>query len=197
MKDKERMVHDGIILAAAYHFLLALVFIIGAIAIIFYSFLPPILNPDAEIPHTLFFPIIGFVLSVTLAIGYGYVGTGLMKMKNTARMAAVFLALFGVLLGVFGVAGVLATSLNNMTTPDLVLIGAVAVAAMLLNFISILDIFILFFLFQTNVRSLFYGETIEDTPGAAVTPAASARPAPPQIRPVPTRTSRTGTQDPA
>jgi hypothetical protein len=190
MKDQNRMVQDGIMLAAAYHFLMAVVFVIGFIAIIFYAVIPPLVEQNPEGTQSLFLPVVGLLVSVALAIGYGYVGSGLTKLKNSARMAAVFLALFGLLGGVFGVAGVLATTINTVTAPDLVRVGVIGLFVMGINFISILDIFLLFFLFQQDVRALFYGMATEEvraeTPmmrpsrpsPAAPSPAVRRRPTP-------------------
>ena len=191
MKDQTRMVQDGIMLAAAYHFLMAVIFVIGAIAIIFYTMIPTMVEQNPEAPQSLFLPVVGLLVCIALTVGYGYVGSGLTKLKNSARMAAVFLALFGMLGGVFGVAGVLATSINTVTAPDLVRVGVIGLFVMGINFVSILDIFLLFFLFQENVRALFYGVDVEDakadvpmmrpsrpTPSPAPSPSARRRPAP-------------------
>ena len=178
MRDQTRMVQDGIMLASAYHFLMAVLFVIGAIAIIFYAMVPPLVEASTEPAQSLFLPVVGLLVCAALAIGYGYVGSGLTKLNNSARMAAVFLALFGMLGGVFGVAGVLATSINTVTAPDLVRVGVIGLFVMGINFVSILDIFLLFFLFQQDVRALFYGVDTETTEAKDIPMMRPSRPTP-------------------
>ena len=95
MNTKDRVIHDQVSLASAYHFLMAIAYLIGAVAIIVYAILPILSDGSTGLAQKLFLPIIGTLLSLLLVSLYAVTGRDLVKMRNSARTGAVFLALLG------------------------------------------------------------------------------------------------------
>lgn len=154
----ERGVRDGVFLTGAYHFLLAMVALLGTLAVFVYAILPSLSNPSADNAQSLFLPITGTLVGVVLSLAYTGVGIGLIKMRNSARMTAIFLSLFGILIGVFSFLGGIVGAVNT-TQPDWTAIGMISLMLVCVySLIAFLDIVVLIFLLNWRVRSVFYGE---------------------------------------
>lgn len=156
MNNSDKTVWDGVILVASYHFLLALISLLGAAAIVVFAIIPNLTTTSD--PKSIFFPIIGVVVGVILCGWYGIIGSGLISLKNSARMGAVFLALFGGVGGLFILLGAGIPAVNGLL-PDYAAITGVVIAG-LCGYIlmAVFDLIVLVFLFSRRVRSLFYGE---------------------------------------
>jgi hypothetical protein len=73
-------------------------------------------------------------------------------------MAAIFLSMLGLLSGFVGAIGSFASALTNTVNPNWVSVGMVGMATLCAySLIAFLDIFVLIFLFNNRVRTLFYG----------------------------------------
>lgn len=159
MKFSEKAVHDGVSLIASYHFLLALASIIGLTAVIVYAMLPPIGESAPDLPQKLFPPFTGFFLGFLLAALYALIGLGLLKINNKARMGAVFLALFGIVGGIFALIGSLAGGVN-LIAPDWLKLGMLGMlVSCVYLLITIFDVIVLVFLLNEQVRTTFYNNT--------------------------------------
>lgn len=156
MNTKERVIHDQVSLAAAYHFLMAIAYLIGAAAIVVYAILPMLSDGSTGLAQKLFLPFTGTILSLLLVGLYAVTGSGLLRLKNSARMAAVFLALFGIIGGLFGQAGAVALGLGSLT-PDLLAVvglglGSISTYALMAS----VEVVILRYLIKEPVREVFY-----------------------------------------
>ncbi len=156
MNTKERVIHDQVSLAAAYHFLMAIAYLIGAAAIVVYAILPMLNDGSTGLAQKLFLPITGSILSLLLVGLYAVTGSGLLRLKNSARMGAVFLALFGIIGGLFGQAGAVALGLGSLT-PDLLAVvglglGSISTYALMAS----VEVVILRYLIKEPVREVFY-----------------------------------------
>ena len=156
MNTKERAIHDQVSLASAYHILMAIAYFIGAAAIFVYAILPILGDGSTGLAQKLFLPVTGAILSLLLVGLYAVTGNGLLKMRNSARMGAVFLALLGIIGGLFGQAGAAALGIVSLD-PTLgaaigVGLGSIATYALTAG----LDLIILLFLIKEPVRDVFY-----------------------------------------
>ena len=156
MNTKERAIHDQVSLASAYHILMAIAYFIGAAAIFVYAILPILSDGSTGLTQKLFLPVTGAILSLLLVGLYAVTGNGLLKMRNSARMGAVFLALLGIIGGLFGQAGAVALGIVSLD-PTLgaaigVGLGSIATYALTAG----LDLIILLFLIKEPVRDVFY-----------------------------------------
>jgi len=157
MNNNDKSVWDGVILVASYHFLLAMVSILGAAAILVFAIFPNVAASPAN-PQAVFLPIIGAVFGLILCIWYGMIGIGLIQLKNSARMGAVFLALFGAVGGIFVLLGAGIPVINSML-PDIASVTGIVVAGLCgYVLMTFFDIIVLVFLFSGRVRAVFYGE---------------------------------------
>jgi hypothetical protein len=157
MNNNDKTVWDGVILVASYHFLLALVSLLGAAAILVFAIIPN-LSSTAANPQSVFLPIIGSFVGLFLCIWYGTIGSGLIQLKNSARMGAVFLALFGAVGGLFVLMGAGIPVINSLL-PDIAAVTGIVVAGLCgYTLMTFFDIVVLIFLFSGRVRSVFYGE---------------------------------------
>jgi len=149
-----RTLRDGIVLVGAFHFLMAFICLIGAIGIYFYGIAAPNIQGDS-----LFFPLVGFLVSLLLTITYLIVGIGVIRQNNSARLGAIFLSLIGIMSGFIAVLGTLAVNINDAATVNL---ASTAMTAIIFicgySIIAFLDIFILILLFNNQVRGIFYPE---------------------------------------
>jgi hypothetical protein len=156
MTQSDKTVRDGVMLVASYHFLLAILSLVGAIAIVIFAIIPSLSTTAAT--NSIFLPIVGVIVGIFLAIFYGVTGSGLIALKNSARMGAVFLALFGTIGGLFILIGagipVVSKLLPDMAAVAGVIVGGLCGYALL----TILDVAVLAFMFNRRVRALFYGE---------------------------------------
>ncbi len=84
----EKGVRNGVFLIGAYHFLLALVALLGTIGIFIFAILPSLSIPRSDNAQSLFLPITGILVGIVMTLAYTGVGIGLIKMRNSARMAA-------------------------------------------------------------------------------------------------------------
>lgn len=84
----EKGVRNGVFLIGVYHFLLALVALLGIIAIFVFAILPSLYIPRSDNAHSLFLPITGILVGIVMTLAYTGVGIGLIKMRYSARMAA-------------------------------------------------------------------------------------------------------------
>jgi hypothetical protein len=163
IKEKGEMsnqaMRDGITLAGGYHFFMTALCLLAAAAIFVFSVLPPIQNQSDQLTQQLFLPLTGVVFGVVLGIIYAIVGTGLLRLRNPSRMAAIFLSLLGLVSGFVGAIGSFASALTNTVNPNWVSVGMVGLATLCAySLIAFLDIFVLIFLFNKRVRTMFYGE---------------------------------------
>jgi len=109
MGTDDRMIRDQISLAGAYHYAMALAYLIGGAALLVYAILPRLGLSSAQ---TLFPPIIGLLLAGLLSVLYGTIGRGLGRLSNGARMGAIFLALLGSVGGAFAVMGSISSAIQ-------------------------------------------------------------------------------------
>lgn len=175
MNNNDKTVWDGVILVASYHFLLALVSLLGAAAILVFAIIPN-LSSTAANPQSVFLPIIGSLVGLILCIWYGLIGSGLIQLKNSARMGAVFLALFGAVGGLFVLMGAGIPVINGLL-PDIAAVTGIVVAGLCgYTLMTFFDIVVLIFLFSGRVRAVFYGEpwTPENDSGSFGTLVRSA-----------------------
>jgi hypothetical protein len=157
MNNNDKTVWDGVILVASYHFLLALVSILGAAAVLVFAIIPNLAS-TASNPQSVFLPIIGSIFGLFLCVWYGLIGSGLIQLKNSARMGAVFLALFGAVGGLFVLLGAGIPVINSLL-PDIGAVTGIVVAGLCgYTLMTFFDIVVLIFLFSRRVRSVFYGE---------------------------------------
>ena len=157
MSQSDKTVRDGVILISSYHFLLAILSLIGALAIVIFSIVPS-LTGTATGTNSFFMPVVGVIVGVFLAIFYGVTGSGLVQLKNSARMSAVFLALFGTIGGLFILIGAGIPLVSNLL-PDMAAVAGVIVGGLCAYaLMTILDLVVLAFMFNRRVRALFYGE---------------------------------------
>jgi hypothetical protein len=156
MTQSDKTVRDGVILVASYHFLLAILSLVGSLAIVIFAVLPAINTPSTA--NSTFLSIVGIVLGLFLAIFYTVTGSGLIQLKNSARMGAVFLALFGTIAGLFVLIGAGIPTINKLL-PDMAAVAGVIVGGLCgYALLTVLDLAVLTFLFNRRVRALFYGE---------------------------------------
>lgn len=156
MNNSDKTVWDGVILVASYHFLLALISLLGAAAIVVFAIIPN-MQKTSE-PSAIFLPIIGVVLGIILCGWYAVIASGLISLKNSARMGAVFLALFGSVGGLFVLLGAGIPAVNNLI-PDYAAVTGVVVAGLCAYILmTVFDLIVLVFLFNRRVRAVFYGE---------------------------------------
>lgn len=172
MDMKYRTIRDGIVLVAAFHYLMALLSLVGAAAIFFYLVVPP-MNANAEnLTQQIFFPAVGAVVGLLLTVVYIVVGTSLVRFSNPARMTAIFLSIVGLMSGFAGVIGSIIIRMGGPTLPNLVSVILIAgITICVYTLLAFLDIFVLLFLFNRQVRGVFYKEpwalAEEDTPDSA------------------------------
>ncbi len=156
MTQSDKTVRDGVMLVASYHFLLAILSLVGSLAIVIFAVLPAISTPDKS--NSVFLAIVGILVGLFLTIFYAVTGSGLIKLKNSARMGAVFLALFGTIAGLFVLIGAGIPTINKLL-PDMAAVAGVIVGGLCgYALLTVLDLTVLTFLFNKRVRALFYGE---------------------------------------
>lgn len=156
MNTEERVIHDQVSLVSAYHFLMAIAYLIGAAAIIVYAILPILSGGSTGLAQKLFLPITGTVLSLVLVGLYAVTGKGLLRVRNSARMGAVFLALLKIIGGLFGQAGAVALGIGSLT-PNWVAVLALGLGSIATYALTAgVDLVILRFLIKDPVREVFY-----------------------------------------
>jgi len=156
MSQSDKSVRDGVMLIASYHFLLAILSLVGSLAIVIFSIVPAINGTITT--DSIFLPVVGCIVGIFLAIFYGVTGSGLISLKNSARMGAVFLALFGTIGGLFILIGAGIPLVSNLL-PDMAAVAGVIVGGLCgYALLTVLDLVVLAFMFNRRVRSLFYGE---------------------------------------
>jgi hypothetical protein len=154
-----RSVRDGVILVGGFHFFMAVLCLVAVSAIFVFSVLPPIESGGAVMTQDLFLPVLGIILGIIISSVYAFIGIGLIQLKNSARMTAIFMGALGIFGGFIGVMSSIATNIIGQTAPDwlsIVLVGLATICVY--SLISFMNIFILIFLFNPKVRSVFYGE---------------------------------------
>jgi hypothetical protein len=132
MEMSNRTLRDGIILIGAFHFLLAFLSLVGAVGIYFYG--------------------IAFIT-------YMIVGVGVIRQSNSARIGAIFLSLVGIMSGFIAVLGALAVNVKDAASVSLAstaMTGLIFICGY--SILAFLDIFILIFLFNNQIRDIFYRE---------------------------------------
>ncbi|KAF0112083.1 MAG: Uncharacterized protein FD147_350 [Chloroflexi bacterium] len=165
MTQSDKTVRDGVMLVASYHFLLAILSLVGALAIVIFAIIPSMNSTVGT--GSIFLPIVGVIIGVFLGLFYGITGSGLIALKNSARMGAVFLALFGTIGGLFILIGAGIPTVNSLL-PDMAAVAGVIVGGLCGYFIlTLLDIAVLAFMFNRRVRALFYGEPYVPRPGTS------------------------------
>ena len=158
MTQSDKTVRDGVMLVASYHFLLAILSLVGALAIVIFSILPAVNTPST--PNSIFIAVVGVAIGLFLAVFCGVTGSGLIQLKNSARMGAVFLALFGTIGGLFVLIGAGIPAINKLL-PDMAAVAGVIVSGLCgYALLTVLDLAVLAFLFNRRVRALFYGEPL-------------------------------------
>ena len=156
----DRSLRDGIGLVSAFHFFLALASLVAAVAILVLGIMGPINSNDPQAGEKLLLPIIGLVLFLSLIVVYSMVGIGLLRYNNTARLTAIFLGILGLMSGFLSVAGTVVINLSGTVTPNwvsIIMTGLMVVCGY--SILGILDIFVLVFLINRNVRELFYNDS--------------------------------------
>jgi len=157
MNNNDKSVWDGVILVASYHFLMAIFCLLGAAATVVFAIIPNLSTANGN-PQSIFLPVIGAIFGLILSIWYASIGSGLIRLKNSSRMGAVFLALFGSIGGLFVLLGAGIPVINGLL-PDVGAVTGVAVASICgYSLMTFLDIIVLIFLYSGRVRSVFYGE---------------------------------------
>jgi hypothetical protein len=157
MNNNDKSVWDGVILVASYHFLMAVVCLLGAAATVVFAIIPNLSTASGS-PQSIFLPMIGGIFGLILSIWYASIGSGLIRLKNSSRMGAVFLALFGSIGGLFVLLGAGIPVINGLL-PDVGAVTGVAVASICFySLMTFLDIIVLIFLYSGRVRAVFYGE---------------------------------------
>lgn len=191
MATSDKLIRDQVSLFAAYHFILALVYLIIAAAIVVYAVIPSPEETSANNPQQLFLPLTGLFVCLILVVIYGVIGSGLMRMNNSARMGAVFFALFGIVGGIFAVFGTFAGGIDSLA-PDwlkIVLIGLLAICIYVLT--AVIDTVMLFFLLNRRVRNVFYGEEsaieLSEEGSVASDSLAQEEPSPSKDEPIKTK----------
>jgi hypothetical protein len=158
-KMSNRSVRDGVILVGGFHFFMAVLCLVAVSAIFVFSVLPPIETGTAAMTQDLFLPVLGIILGIIISAVYAFIGIGLIQLKNSARMTAIFMGALGIFGGFIGVMSSIATNIIGQSAPDwlsIVLVGLATICVY--SLISFMNIFILIFLFNQKVRSVFYGE---------------------------------------
>ena len=154
----ERGVRDGVVLIAAYHFLLSAASFLSMTAIFVYAILPAMSGASKGGVQSLYLPVLGAMVSLILTVAYLITGAGLIRVKNAARMAGIFLSLFGIVGGLFSVVGGVVGSFNTLPS-DWLSIGLVGlVLVCVYSMLVFLDLVTLIFLLNAQVRAVFYGE---------------------------------------
>ena len=151
-----RSVRDGVFLVGGFHYFMAVVFFLATAAIFVFGLLPSL---QGEVSQGMFVPFVGIIIGLVLCILYAVVGARLIRLKNSSRMSAVFLSGLGLMGGFIGVLGAVGTSVFGNPNPNwitITLIGAGTICFYAIT--AIMDIFILFFLFNKTVREVFYAE---------------------------------------
>lgn len=154
-----RSVRDGVFLVGGFHYFMAAIILLGTAGIFVYSILPPAQSGTAAMTQDLFLPFTGIILGLILCCMYAIVGAGLIRLKNSARMSAIFLSGLGLMGGFIGVLGSIGASVFGNANPNWLTISLIGVGTICFYaLIALMDIFILFFLFNKRVREVFYAE---------------------------------------
>ena len=154
----ERGVRDGVTLIGAYHFLLAVASLLGTLAVFVYAILPGLSSGASGVAQSLFLPVLGVIIGFVLTVAYALTGIGLIQIRNSARMTAIFLSLFGIVVGLFSVMGGIVGSFNSMQ-PDWASVGMTGLILVCgYSILTFLDVITLVFLLNWRVRAVFYGE---------------------------------------
>ena len=157
MNNNDKTTWDGVILVAAYHFLMAIVSLMGSAAIFVFAIIPNSTKTGLN-PQSIFFPIIGALIGIILCLVYGITGSGLVRLKNSARMGAVFMAIFGAIGGLFVLVGA-GIPIVNSVLPDWASVAGIGIAGICGYLLTtIMDVIVLVFLFSRRSRAIFYGE---------------------------------------
>jgi hypothetical protein len=136
---------------------MAVVCLLGAAATVVFAIIPNLTTASGN-PQSIFLPVIGGIFGLILSIWYASIGSGLIRLKNSSRMGAVFLALFGSIGGLFVLLGAGIPVINGLL-PDVGAVTGVAVASICgYSLMTFLDIIVLIFLYSGRVRAVFYGE---------------------------------------
>jgi hypothetical protein len=155
MNNNDKSVWDGVILVASYHFLMAVVCLLGSAATVVFAIIPNLSTATGS-PHSIFLPVIGGIFGLILSIWYASIGSGLIRLKNSSRMGAVFLALFGSIGGLFVLLGAGIPVINGLL-PDVGAVTGVAVASICFySLMTFLDIIVLVFLYSGRVRAVLW-----------------------------------------
>jgi hypothetical protein len=154
MEMSNRTLRDGVVLVGAFHFLMAFLSLVGVVAVYIYG-----ISSGASQSESLFMPIIGLMICILLAIVYFIVGLGIIRHNNSARMGSVFLSVVGIMSGFVAVIGALAINLKDGAMASIASVTLTALVVICIySIVAFLDIFILIFLFNSQVRKLFYTE---------------------------------------
>jgi hypothetical protein len=154
-----RSVRDGVFLVAGFHYFMAAIVLIGTAGILAYGLNPPIQAGAEGATPNLFLPITGSILGLILCITYLTVGAGLTRLKNNSRMTAIFLSGLGLMGGFIGVLVSIGASAFGNPNPNWMTVGLLGVGTICFYALfAMVDIFVLFFLFNKRVREVFYSE---------------------------------------
>jgi hypothetical protein len=154
-----RSVRDGVFLVGGFHYFMAAVLLLATAGIFVFGLLPPMQEGIVGSTQGLFLPFTGIILGIILCCMYAIVGAGLIRLKNSSRMSAIFLSGLGLMGGFIGVLGAVGASVFGNPNPNwitITLIGAGTICFYAIT--AIMDIFVLFFLFNKRVREVFYAE---------------------------------------
>jgi hypothetical protein len=178
-----RSIRDGVVLVGGFHFLMAVLCVVAVAAVFVFAVLPPVEKNEAGLTQELFVPVLGIILGLVIAGVYATTGLGLIQLKNSARMTAIFLGALGVFGGFIGVMSSIAAKIVGQAQPDWVSVTFVGLATICVYLlISFMNIFLLIFLFNPRLRAVFYGEewvaSATETEGDLLRPPKGSRKSP-------------------
>jgi len=154
-----RSVRDGVFLVAGFHYFMAAIVLLGTAGILAYGLNPPIQTGVEGTTQNMFLPITGSIIGLILCITYITVGAGLSRLKNNSRMTAIFLSGLGLMGGFIGVLVSIGASAFGQPNPNWMTVGLLGVGTICFYALfAMVDIFVLFFLFNKRVREVFYAE---------------------------------------
>lgn len=160
MEMSDRSIRDGVLLISGYHYFLAVLALVGVVAVIVYGIVPQL--GGEEVVGAVFVPALLVLLGLVLAGFYVSVGLGLPRYRNSSRLVAIFLSVIGILSGFIAVLGLMVIRITSTLVPNwiaVIMVGMIAICVYAL--IAFMDVFVLVFLFNGRVREAFYKADVE------------------------------------
>ncbi|MBI9036350.1 MAG: hypothetical protein JEZ03_17960 [Bacteroidales bacterium] len=155
----KRSIRDGIIFIAGFHFLLAIIGVIGSASFFVYGILPHLGSGQPGLAQQIFLPILGVIAGIGISGYYIYLGIGLINLRNSARIGAIFFGAIGIISGFVGVLISVSSKFLGPVTPDFISVAFFGLAIVCgYSILSFMNIFAIVFMFNQNVRDIFYHE---------------------------------------